>query len=102
MRSLESKLLGGGAEAVVEARTRMQAEALAQHRRRLAAHQRHEHRMRARVRAESDNVVTLQEGFSSLRHEVEVYTSKLKKLFDRIQVNFPFLLHIQKLLSFLW
>ncbi|KAL5970278.1 Kinesin-II 95 kDa subunit [Taenia solium] len=85
LHSLESRLLGGGTEAVVEARTRMQAEALAQHRRRLAAHQRHEHRMRARVRAESDNVVTLQEGFSSLRHEVEVYTSKLKKLFNRIQ-----------------
>ncbi|VDK35214.1 unnamed protein product [Taenia asiatica] len=85
LHRLESKLLGGGTEAVVEERTRMQAEALAQHRRRLAAHQRHEHRMRARVRAESDNVATLQEGFSSLRHEVEVYTSKLKKLFDRIQ-----------------
>ncbi|KAL5109417.1 Kinesin-like protein KIF3B [Taenia crassiceps] len=85
LRSLESKLLGGETKAVVEERTRMQAEALAQHRRRLAAHQRHEHRMRARVRAESDNVLTLQEGFSSLRQEVEVYTSKLKKLFDRIQ-----------------
>ncbi|VDM17524.1 unnamed protein product [Hydatigera taeniaeformis] len=89
LRSLESKLLGGGAETkvpAVEVQTRMQAEALAKHHRRLVAHQRHEHRMRARVRAESDNVVTLQEGFSSLRHEVEVYTSKLKKLFERIQV----------------
>ncbi|EUB63308.1 Kinesin-II subunit [Echinococcus granulosus] len=88
LRSLESKLLGGGTEArvaAVEAQTRMQEEALVQHRRRLAAHQHHEHRMRARVRAESDNVATLQEGFSSLRYEVEVCTSKLKKLFERIQ-----------------
>uniref|UniRef100_A0A915EW59 Kinesin-like protein n=1 Tax=Echinococcus canadensis TaxID=519352 RepID=A0A915EW59_9CEST len=88
LRSLESKLLGGGTEArvaAVEAQTRMQEEALMQHRRRLAAHQHHEQQMRARVRAESDNVATLQEGFSSLRYEVEVCTSKLKKLFERIQ-----------------
>ena len=97
LRSLESKLLrGSGVEvttsaeagvAAVEERTRTQEVALVQHRRRIAAHQRHEYRMRARVRAESDNVATLQEGFSSLRQEVDIYTAKLKKLFDRVQVG---------------
>lgn len=91
LRSLESKLLGGGGVeagvAAVEAQTRMQDEVLAQHQKRLAAHQRHEHRIRRRVRAETDNVATLQEGFSSLNHEIDVYTSKLKKLYDRIQVG---------------
>ncbi|KAM7532789.1 hypothetical protein Aperf_G00000129441 [Anoplocephala perfoliata] len=89
LRKLESKLLGGGGVeagvAAVEAQTRTQDEVLAQHKKRLAAHQRHEHRMRRRVRAEADNVATLQEGFSSLNHEIDVYTSKLKKLYNRVQ-----------------
>lgn len=71
----------------MEERTRTQEVALVQHRRRIAAHQRHECRMSARVRAESENVATLQEGFSSLRQEVDVYTAKLKIIYNRIQVS---------------
>ncbi len=87
LRSLESKLLGGGGRKAIEAKTREQEAALLAHRKKLAAHQKHEHKIRARVEAEADNVANLQEGFSSLRHEVDVYTAKLKKIYDRTQVS---------------
>uniref|UniRef100_A0A5K3ET67 Kinesin-like protein n=1 Tax=Mesocestoides corti TaxID=53468 RepID=A0A5K3ET67_MESCO len=85
LRSLESKILGGDGRKAIEEKTREQEAELAHHRRKLAAHQKHEHKIRARVEAETDNVANLQEGFSSLRHEVDVYTAKLKKVFERIQ-----------------
>lgn len=86
LKSLESKLLYGDGKSIVE-HTKEQEAVLEVQRKKLAAQQKHEEAIRARVEAEEGNVANLQSGFSSLRQEVDVYTAKLKKLFDKVQVS---------------
>lgn len=65
---------------------RIQDDALEQQKKCLSKQQEHKNKMRQHIRAEADNVVALYEDFFALQKEVDTYTSKLKKVFVRIQV----------------
>ncbi|KAF7232661.1 hypothetical protein EG68_08401 [Paragonimus skrjabini miyazakii] len=83
LRAMESKLLRGD-QSIVE-HTRMQEAALAQQRTQMAEQRQREREIVARMEATEGSMVNLQEGFSSLKQEVEVNTRKLKKLYEKLQ-----------------
>ncbi|CAL8092389.1 unnamed protein product [Calicophoron daubneyi] len=83
LRAMESKLLRGD-QSIVE-RTKMQEAALAQQRSQMAEQKRREKEIVARMEEAEDNVANLQEGFTSLKQEVEVNTRRLRKLFEKFQ-----------------
>ncbi|VDO53970.1 unnamed protein product [Schistosoma margrebowiei] len=93
LRAMESKLLRGD-QSIVE-HTRMQEVTLAQQRTQMAEQKRREREIVARMEEEEGSMANLQEGFTSLKQEVEVNTRKLKKLFEKLQVCciFGFLKH---------
>ncbi|VDP44222.1 unnamed protein product [Schistosoma mattheei] len=80
---MESKLLRGD-QSIVE-HTRMQEVTLAQQRTQMAEQKRREREIVARMEEEEGSMANLQEGFTSLKQEVEVNTRKLKKLFEKLQ-----------------
>uniref|UniRef100_A0A3Q0KEE7 Kinesin-like protein n=1 Tax=Schistosoma mansoni TaxID=6183 RepID=A0A3Q0KEE7_SCHMA len=83
LRAMESKLLRGD-QSIVE-HTRMQEVTLAQQRTQMAEQKRRELEIVARMEEEEGSMANLQEGFTSLKQEVEVNTRKLKKLFEKLQ-----------------
>ncbi|RTG88332.1 kinesin family member 3B [Schistosoma bovis] len=83
LRAMESKLLRGD-QSIVE-HTRMQEVTLAQQRTQMAEQKRREREIVARMEEEEGSMANLQEGFTSLKQEVEVNTRKLKKLFEKLQ-----------------
>lgn len=85
LRAMESKLLRGDCSIVEH--TRMQEATLAQQRSQMAEQRKREREIVARMREEEGSVANLQEGFSSLKQEVEVNTRRLRKLFDKLQVR---------------
>ncbi|TGZ41047.1 hypothetical protein CRM22_011235 [Opisthorchis felineus] len=82
---MESKLLRGD-QSIVE-HTRMQEATLAQQRSQMAEQQRREREIVARMEEAEDSMANLQEGFSSLKQEVEVNTRRLRKLYEKLQVS---------------
>ncbi|VDP74813.1 unnamed protein product [Echinostoma caproni] len=83
LRAMESKLLRGD-QSIVE-HTRMQEATLAQQRSQMAEQRKREREIVARMREEEGSVANLQEGFTSLKQEVEVNTRRLRKLFEKLQ-----------------
>ncbi|CAH8831112.1 unnamed protein product [Trichobilharzia szidati] len=83
LKTMESKLLRGD-QSIVE-HTRMQEITLAEQRTKMAEQRRREREIVARMEEEEGSVANLQEGFTSLKQEVEVNTRKLKKLFEKLQ-----------------
>ncbi|TGZ36834.1 hypothetical protein CRM22_011386 [Opisthorchis felineus] len=83
LRAMESKLLRGD-QSIVE-HTRMQEATLAQQRSQMAEQQRREREIVARMEEAEDSMANLQEGFSSLKQEVEVNTRRLRKLYEKLQ-----------------
>ncbi|VDP97682.1 unnamed protein product, partial [Trichobilharzia regenti] len=83
LKTMESKLLRGD-QSIVE-HTRMQELTLAEQRTKMAEQRRREREIVARMEEEEGSVANLQEGFTSLKQEVEVNTRKLKKLFEKLQ-----------------
>ncbi|KAH8854535.1 Kinesin-like protein isoform 2 [Schistosoma japonicum] len=83
LRAMESKLLCG--DKSIAEHTRMQEVTLAQQRIQLAEQKRREREIVARMEEEVGSMANLQEGFTSLKQEVEVNTRKLKRLFEKLQ-----------------
>ncbi|OON13632.1 kinesin motor domain protein, partial [Opisthorchis viverrini] len=83
LRAMESKLLRGD-QSIVE-HTRMQEATLAQQLSQMAEQQRREREIVARMEEAEDSMANLQEGFSSLKQEVEVNTRRLRKLYEKLQ-----------------
>ncbi|CAH8491011.1 unnamed protein product [Heterobilharzia americana] len=83
LKAMESKLLRGD-QSIVE-HTRIQEMTLAQQRTQMAEQRRREREIVARMEEEEGSMANLQEGFTSLKQEVEVNTRKLKKLFEKLQ-----------------
>ncbi|THD29121.1 Kinesin-II 95 kDa subunit [Fasciola hepatica] len=83
LRAMESKLLRGD-QSIVE-HTRMQEATLAQQRSKMAEQRKREREIVARMREEEGSMANLQEGFSSLKQEVEINTRRLRKLFEKLQ-----------------
>lgn len=92
LRAMESKLLRGD-QSIVE-HTRMQEVTLAQQRTQMAEQKRREREIVARMEEEEGSMANLQEGFTSLKQEVEVNTRKLKKLFEKLQVCCNLVFHV--------
>ncbi|VEL30493.1 unnamed protein product [Protopolystoma xenopodis] len=87
LRSIESKLLSGGSDKSIVERTREQEAALEAQRRRLAEQRRREREIVARMEEEAGSMANLQDNFTSLKQEVEVNTRRLKKLYEKLQVD---------------
>ncbi|KAK4472911.1 hypothetical protein MN116_004117 [Schistosoma mekongi] len=84
LRAMESKLLCG--DKSIAEHTRIQEVTLAQQQTQLAEQKRREREIVARMEEELGSMANLQEGFTSLKQEVEVNTRKIKRLFEKLQV----------------
>ncbi|CAH8572264.1 unnamed protein product [Dicrocoelium dendriticum] len=83
LHAMESKLLRGD-QSIVE-HTRMQEATLAHQRTQMEEQRRLEQEIKARMEETEGDMAHLQEGFTSLKQEVDVNTKKLRKLFEKLQ-----------------